>query len=299
MRDDLAGAIAERLSGWFAESARPLPWRDPATTPWAVLVSEVMSQQTQVERVAPRWAAFLERWPTPADFAAASEADAIRAWDRLGYPRRALRLRECAQALVARHGGQVPASYQALLALPGIGPYTAGAVAAFAFGIPAPVVDTNVRRVIARSMDGRAEAWAPSPKRDLEAWHRATDGASREHALAMAAGAMELGATVCTARRPNCAECPIADLCRWLAAGRPALEATDSVPRRRPQPRFSGSIREMRGWILAELRTHGHVPHRDLSNRYGTDDRYERALAGLLEDGLAEAREEHISLPGA
>lgn len=292
---ELAAELAAELAEWFAEAARPLPWRDPATTPWAILVSEVMSQQTQVERVAPRWAAFLERWPTPADFAAASEADAIRAWDRLGYPRRALRLRECAIRIVEEHGGEVPASLERLLELPGLGPYTAGAVAAFAFGIPAPVVDTNVRRVLARAVDGRAEAWAPGPKGDLDAWRRATEGASRELALAVAAGAMELGAVICTARAPKCDVCPIAGRCRWLADGRPAL-GEDEAPRRRPPARFEGSLRQMRGAILAQLREHGALAERSLEGR--EDARFEPALEGLLADGLAARRGATIALPG-
>lgn len=301
-------AIVSAIGRWFAEAARPLPWRAAGTTPWAILVSEVMSQQTQVARVAPRWAAFLERWPTPTDFAGASDADAIRAWDRLGYPRRALRLRECAERIVADHGGEVPSTYAALLALPGLGPYTAGAVAAFAFGIPAPVVDTNVRRVLARAIDGVAQPWAPSARRDVAAWRGATDGASRGDALAMAAGAMELGALVCTARDPACERCPIADRCRWLAEGRPAL-AADAPRPRRPQARYEGSLRQMRGLILAELRRHGARTPAELAAATGAGDgteggpepdpRFERALHGLAADRLVvRGTDGRITLPG-
>ncbi|CAG7845344.1 Adenine DNA glycosylase [Pseudoclavibacter triregionum] len=290
--------LVRRVGAWFAEEARDLPWRRPGTTPWGVLVSEVMSQQTQVARVAPRWEAFLERWPDAATFAAASDADAIRAWERLGYPRRALRLRACAEAIVERHGGEVPASVEALLALPGIGPYTAGAVAAFAFGIPAAVVDTNVRRVLARAIEGRADASAPSPRRDAVAWSRALDGAVRAEAVAFAQGAMELGAVACTARSPRCEACPIADACAWLAAGRPPLEE-GAAPPRRAQPRFAGSLREMRGRLLAELRAHGAVPRAELEGRHGEDERYAKALDSLLADGLAvDEGDGGIALPG-
>src|SRR4051794_2660071 len=151
---------------WYAAHARDLPWRAPGTGPWAVLVSEVMLQQTPVARVEPVWRAWLDRWPTPADLAAASPADVIRAWGKLGYPRRALRLREAAVAVTERHGGVVPAEVAALEALPGIGTYTARAVACFGYGQRQPVVDTNVRRVVARLVHGRAEA-APARAADL------------------------------------------------------------------------------------------------------------------------------------
>src|SRR5690606_7452204 len=136
---------------WFDHAARDLPWRRPECSPWGVLVSEIMLQQTPVVRVLPAWMSWMERWPTPAHLAAASQADAVRAWDRLGYPRRAKRLWECAGEIVRRHGGEVPDDEEELLALPGIGAYTAAAVRSFAFGRRAVVLDTNVRRVIARA----------------------------------------------------------------------------------------------------------------------------------------------------
>src|SRR5215218_8508734 len=146
--------LARSLNAWFADAARPLPWRAAEVSPWAVLVSEVMLQQTQVARVVPRWEAWMERWPTPAALAAEPPSEAVRAWDRLGYPRRALWLHRAAVEIVERHGGEVPADLDALLALQGVGPYTARAVAAFAFGLRYPVVDTNTRRVIARAVTG-------------------------------------------------------------------------------------------------------------------------------------------------
>ena len=162
-------ALVEATVAWYADNARDLPWRRPDASPWAVLVSELMLQQTPVARVLPVHRAWLARWPTPAALAADTPAEAIRMWGKLGYPRRALRLRECAVAIVERHGGRVPADVDALLALPGVGAYTARAVAVFAFGRREPVVDTNVRRVVARAVDGQGDAGPPSPRRDLAA----------------------------------------------------------------------------------------------------------------------------------
>ncbi len=156
--------LADRAIRWYEAAARDLPWRRTGTSAWAVLVSEVMLQQTPVARVEPVWTEWLRRWPSPAALAAEPAGEAIRAWGRLGYPRRALRLHECARALVDRHGGQVPSDVDALLALPGVGGYTARAVAAFAFGQRHPVVDTNVRRLIARAMSGHSR------------WRRCHDG---------------------------------------------------------------------------------------------------------------------------
>src|SRR5688572_11877554 len=192
---DLAGA----LNAWFADAARPLPWRAAEVSPWAVLVSEFMLQQTQVARVAPRWEAWIERWPTPAALAAEPPSEAVRAWDRLGYPRRALWLHRAAVEIVERHGGEVPADLDALLALQGVGPYTARAVAAFAFGLRHPVVDTNTRRVLARAVAGQADSGPPSTARDLAAMERLLPD-DPPSARIVNAATMELGATVCTAR---------------------------------------------------------------------------------------------------
>ncbi len=154
--DDLDD-LHTRVLDWYADHARDLPWRAADRTPWGVLVSEVMLQQTPVARVLPQWLAWMERWPTPSDLADAAPGDAVRAWDRLGYPRRALRLHAAAVALRDEHGGEVPDDHAQLLALPGIGSYTAAAVASFAFGQRYAVVDTNVRRVHARAVTGAAE----------------------------------------------------------------------------------------------------------------------------------------------
>lgn len=292
-------AIAETLDAWFQREARPLPWRTADTTPWGVLLSELMSQQTQLARVIPKWWEFLERWPTPSDLAAATDAEVIRAWDRLGYPRRALRLRALAVALRDQHGGRVPDTVEELLALPGIGPYTAGAVAAFAFGVPAQVVDTNIRRVLARHRGGYAEAWAPSVARDAASWHAMTDELPAPLVVSFAKSSMELGALVCTARTPACERCPIAESCQWRAAGYPPSDA--SIPRRAPQARFAGSLREMRGFILAELRTAPSCTNDSLRARHThegqLDARFEPALTSLLEDRLIVQDGDMLRLP--
>ena len=275
--------LADALGDWFAEHGRALPWREPGFTPWGSLVSEVMLQQTQVSRVVPVLAQWLARWPTPADLASTEPAEAVRAWGRLGYPRRALRLHAAATAITERHGGAVPADLDELLALPGVGDYTARAVAVFAYGRRHPVVDTNIRRVIARAVDGQAEAGPPSTRRDLaamEALLPADDAAAAQFNAAV----MELGAIVCTARSPRCEACPIAGPCRWRELGYPPYDG----PRAAVQPRFEGSDREARGLIMALLRA-GEVPvtAAELAAAVPDAARRERALGTLIGDGLA------------
>ena len=286
-------AIAPAVVDWFADAARPLPWRAADVSPWAVLVSEFMLQQTQVARVVPRWEAWIERWPTPAALAAEPPSEAVRAWDRLGYPRRALWLHRAAVEIVERHGGEVPADLDALLALQGIGPYTARAIAAFAFGLRVPVVDTNTRRVIARSVLGQAEPGPPSTVRDLAAMAELLpldDDAARR----FNAGAMELGATVCTARAPECDVCPIADSCAWRAAGYPAYTG----PRKTVQARFAGSDRQVRGLVMRELRAvHRPVTRGELEPVWSDVAQLDRALTTLVADGLAVGDAEGYRLP--
>ena len=149
-------ALHHRINRWFLDQARDLPWRRDECTPWGVMVSEFMLQQTPVKRVLPVWEEWMRRWPTPADLAAEPASEAVRAWGRLGYPRRAQRLHGAAVAIVEQHGGEVPADYEALLALPGVGSYTAAAISVFAFGLRATVIDTNIRRVHARAVSGKA-----------------------------------------------------------------------------------------------------------------------------------------------
>ncbi|GAB3677839.1 A/G-specific adenine glycosylase [Angustibacter aerolatus] len=254
-----------------------------------MLVSEVMLQQTQVGRVLPRWLEWMDRWPTPADLAAASPGDVLRAWDRLGYPRRALRLHRAAAQLVERHGGQVPADLDALLALDGIGSYTAAAVATFAHGRRHAVVDTNVRRVLVRAVSGRA---LPAPSLTAAELRLAEslvpDDPDRAPRWAIAV--MELGALVCTARAPACPACPVHDRCAWVRAGSPPHDG----PARRTQG-FDGTDRQVRGRLLAVLRAApGPVTDADLAAAVPDADLRDpaqrtRCLASLVEDGLVDA----------
>jgi A/G-specific adenine glycosylase len=267
---------------WYATAARELPWRRPGIDAWAVLVSEVMLQQTPVARVEPVWRQWLDRWPTPGDLAAATPADVIRAWGKLGYPRRALRLREAAIAVVARHGGVVPADVAELEALPGVGTYTARAVACFGYGTPQPVVDTNVRRVVARLVHGRGEA-GTARAADL-ADITALAPAERERAVRFSVASMELGALVCVAGTPRCGVCPVRDVCAWRLAGSPAHDG----PPRRVQ-KFPGTDRQVRGRLLDVLRaTHEPVPAAKLDAAWDDAVQRSRCLDSLLVDGLVE-----------
>ena len=285
---------ADAVVAWFRENARDLPWRRPGFSAWGTLVSEFMLQQTQVSRVVPILEAWLVRWPTPADLAAAPPAEVLRAWGRLGYPRRALALHACATAIAERHGNEVPEDVDDLLALPGIGDYTARAIAVFAHGSRHPVVDTNVRRVLVRAVDGLAQPAAPNARRDLPAMAALLpDDLVAQRAFN--AGVMELGAIVCTARAARCEECPLAATCAWRAAGYPAAAG----PPARRQARFEGSDRQRRGQVLAELRA-ADVPVSDAELAVVLPDAGIRArvLAGLAADGLAEPGPDGWSLPG-
>lgn len=277
-RDDLHA----RVLPWFAAHARELPWRDPSAGAWGVLVSEVMLQQTPVVRVEPAWRAWMARWPAPADLAAASGADVLRAWDRLGYPRRALRLRAAAQVIVDRHGGEVPATEPELLALPGVGSYTAAAIAAFAYRQRAVVLDTNVRRVLERAVGGAALP-PPSLRRAETERAAALLPADTEESAAWNAGLMELGALVCTARSPRCADCPLACSCAWLRAGQPA----DEYANKRRTQAWHGTDRQARGRILADLRAAAHpLADSAVAAEWPDAAQRSRALATLIADGL-------------
>jgi len=280
---DALSDTALAVNSWFRGNARDLPWRRPGFGPWGILVSEFMLQQTPVARVIPRLEEWLERWPTPAALAATPQSEAVRAWGRLGYPRRALYLHGCAVAITERHGGVVPESVPELLALPGVGEYTARAVAAFAFGHRHPVVDTNVRRVLARAISGVADPGPPSTRRDLAAMESELPE-DRDEARVFNAGVMELGAVVCTARAPRCDACPLRDGCRWRAAGYPEYTG----PARVVQKRFEGSDRQVRGLILAELRaSHRPVTREEIAGLWPDAEQVARALAALVADGLA------------
>lgn len=272
------------LIAWFGSNARALPWREPGTSAWGVLMSEVMLQQTPVGRVAPVWEEWVQRWPTPVRMAASTQAEVLRAWGKLGYPRRALRLHTCATTITTEHGGVVPSDVETLLRLPGIGDYTARALTCFAYGQRVPVVDTNVRRAVARAVHGAAQASAPSSTRDHADVERLLP-ADAPSAAVFSAALMELGATVCTARVPRCAQCPLREECRWLAAGRPA-----STEERKPSQRFAGTDRQVRGLLLDVLRENDLPVQRTQLDLVWTTDpsQRDRALDSLLTDGLVE-----------
>jgi A/G-specific adenine glycosylase len=276
--------LHERINAWYAEAGRKhLPWRQPDCSAWGVFLSEVMSQQTPLARVEPVWREWMERWPTPSALAGAAPGDAVRAWGRLGYPRRALRLHEAATAMVERHGGDVPATPGELLALPGVGVYTAAAVSCFAFGIPEVVIDTNVRRVLARTVEGKAY---PSLTLNRAEARLAADSMPTDHHTANTwnVAVMELGALVCIARGPRCGECPVADLCAWNVAGRPAYDG----PPRRGQS-WHGTDRQVRGELLRRLReAHAAVPLAGLEDSSDDLAQVMRCLDSLIADGLVE-----------
>lgn len=281
------------LLAWFDTHARDLPWRGPSAGPWSILVSEFMLQQTPVSRVLPVHEEWLRRWPTPAALAAESPGEAVRAWGRLGYPRRALRLHAAATSIVDQHGGQVPAAYDDLLALPGIGDYTAAAVATFAFGQRHVVLDTNVRRVLARVLAGE-ELPAPSVTRAERDRGAAVLPEDEATAATWSIALMELGALVCSARSPACDLCPVQQRCAWRAAGYPAYDG----PARRAQA-WNGTDRQCRGRLLAVLReSRGPVHRSSLDATWADDTQRSRCLSGLVEDGLvAQVGPETYSLP--
>jgi len=274
-------SLADELIAWYAGAARDLPWRRPGTSPYAVLVSEVMLQQTPVARVLPAYDAWLARWPAAASLAAEAPGEAVRMWGRLGYPRRALRLHAAAVVVVERYGGELPTTVHGLLALPGVGDYTARAVASFALRQRHAVMDTNVRRVVARVVEGVADAAVSRADLVLVEALLPQDA---ERASTSSAALMELGALVCTARAPRCSHCPVTLRCGWRGAGYPPL----ADPVRRPQG-FAGTDRQVRGRLLAVLRDSTTPVAGDLLAEVWEEPvQRGRALAGLVADGLAE-----------
>jgi A/G-specific adenine glycosylase len=276
--------LHERVKAWYAVAGRSeLPWRAPDCSPWGVFLSEVMAQQTPLSRVEPSWREWMERWPTPSALAAASPGDAVHAWGRLGYPRRALRLHEAARVMVERHDGEVPRTYAELLELPGVGAYTAAAVACFAFQTPEVVVDTNVRRVLARTLEGKAFPHLTLTRAELDL---ARESLPEDHHAANTwnVAVMELGALVCVARGPRCGDCPVADFCAWNLAGRPAYDG----PPRRGQA-WHGTDRQVRGVILQRLREGSGPVALGLLTDAGPDTaQVMRCLDSLVADGLVE-----------
>ena len=316
--------IRLRLFDWWSRYARDLPWRFGRTTPWGVLVSEVMSQQTQMSRVVPYWTAWMRVWPDAASLAAAPKAEVITAWGRLGYPRRALRLQECARQVAGQYADRLPRDYDQLVALPGIGDYTASAVMSFAYGERIAVIDTNIRRVLSRVFLGRESTGGAANREERQlAWqvlpedensevsdHHVNGDGSLETADPQIRSAawreppsarwnqavMELGATVCVARKPACDICPLAGHCRFLKAGLPGLGSG----RTRPRQRFAGTDRQIRGSILQALRQASGAPvfRKDLKPLCDDEIRLDRCIASLDEDGLLEIGQDgSLSLP--
>ncbi|UYM06971.1 HhH-GPD family protein [Solicola gregarius] len=279
---DVAALHAACLD-WYGQNARDLPWRRTYATPWHVMVSEFMLQQTPVVRVLPMYEAWVERWPRPADLAAEPVGEAIRAWGRLGYPRRAMRLHECARAIVERHGGEVPEDRDQLRALPGVGEYTSAAIAAFAYGRRHAVLDTNVRRVLSRAITGNEH-----PPRTLTRPERVLAErllpASPPVAARWSVAVMELGALRCSATAPDCDRCPLRTHCAWRRTGYPAHDG----PPRRAQA-YAGTDRQCRGRLLGVLRdSDGPVAGSELRRAWDDHAQRERALDSLVADGLVE-----------
>lgn len=289
-------SLSRELEHWYQTTARDLPWRraefHQQFGAWGTLVSEFMLQQTPVTRVIPHLEAWLERWPTPELMSRATPAEVVQQWANLGYPRRALWLHRAGIQITERHAGAVPREVDALLALSGIGDYTARAVAAFAFGDRHPVVDTNTRRVLARVLDGKSQP-APPARSDLVTMTALLPESDAESAVFNAA-MMELGATVCTARAPKCDQCPIVAFCAWVAAGRP-----DTGDMRRKQARYEGSDRQARGAVLKALREvpDGAVPVDDIIHDWTDLAQRHRAIDSLIADGLIEAVDGMLRLP--
>lgn len=278
---------ALKVIRWYRDNARDLPWRAEGTSAWAVLLSEVMSQQTPVARVIPQWEEWMRRWPTPMEFAKASTDEVLRAWGRLGYPRRALRLLECAREISACYNGEVPKEVDQLLALPGIGDYTARAVACFAYHQAVPVVDTNVRRVYARLVQGTFYA-PPARKSELRL---VADFYPRGQEPECAVALMELGALVCTATSPDCGRCPVRRECAWQRAGCPEPSAEEQAAKKKRVQKFIGTDRQVRGKIMALLRENAEVQRAEIDALWPKPAQLSRALFSLVKDGLAEEHE--------
>jgi A/G-specific adenine glycosylase len=278
----MSSPYADRVLGWYAQHARELPWRAPGVSPWAVLVSEIMLQQTPVSRVLPAYQAWLARWPSPAALAADAPGEAVRQWGRLGYPRRALRLHETATIVTEKYAGELPPTREELLALPGIGAYTAAAVAVFAFGGRHAVLDTNVRRVLARVETGRE---FPGAQPSAAEYRLAESLLPQDEAVAArwSVAVMELGALTCTAAAPRCEECPVTTACAWLAAGRPAAAVRPAAQS------YEGTDRQCRGRLLAVLRdSREPVTQARLDAVWPDPVQRARALDGLVADGLVD-----------
>ena len=270
-------SLEKPITQWFAKNKRELPWR--ATTPWGVMVSEFMLQQTPVARVLPKWIEWMERWPTPAELAKATPAQVITAWGRLGYPRRALRLHESAKIIARDFENEVPDSEEVLRSLPGIGDYTAAAISAFAFGANTLVMDVNIRRVLVRVLDGKEHPTSSPTVRERESRLAILP---RRNADNWAAATMELGALICTSKNPSCNDCPIISQCKWRKNGYPQSELV------RKSQDWHGTDRKCRGTIVQALRENESLTVSAIKKLWPDESQVEKALETLLADNLIE-----------
>ena len=270
-------SLEKPITQWFAINKRELPWR--ATTPWGVMVSEFMLQQTPVARVLPKWIEWMERWPTPAELSKATPAQVITAWGRLGYPRRALRLHESAKIIARDFENEVPDSEEVLRSLPGIGDYTAAAISAFAFGANTLVMDVNIRRVLVRVLDGKEHPTSSPTVRERESRLAILP---RRNADNWAAATMELGALICTSKNPSCNDCPIISQCKWRKNGYPQSELV------RKSQDWHGTDRKCRGTIVQALRESESLTASAIKKLWPDESQVEKALETLLTDNLIE-----------
>jgi A/G-specific adenine glycosylase len=280
-------SLHQPVLAWYKKNKRDLPWRN--TDAWGVLVSEIMLQQTPVARVLPVYTEWMKRWPTPAALAAATPAQVITAWGRLGYPRRALRLHECAKVISTQYKGKIPTSQSELRELPGVGDYTSAAIIAFAFEGRSLVLDINIRRVFARVIDGVEVPTAAPTKTER---HEREELIPVKNPHVWAAATMELGALICTAKNPKCGQCPLADQCIWRSLDYPLSDQ----PKRTQS--WHGTDRQCRGVIVQALRENPALSKKEIMQLWDVPSQVEKALLTLLEDGLlVEQKGQRFSLP--
>jgi A/G-specific adenine glycosylase len=270
---------------WFEENKRDLPWRK--STPWGVLVSEFMLQQTPVNRVLPIWIEWMERWPTPEDLASAKKSELLKAWGRLGYPRRALRLHESATIIAKEFNNQVPQTLEDLRKLPGVGEYTAAAIMAFAYKKESLVLDVNIRRLFSRLLDGQELP----PLHITKTERQSRNELIPKQAHTWAAATMELGALICTATKPKCEICPLAHSCLWRASGYPPSQTT-----KKKVQKWHGTDRQCRGVVIEHLRHTKKADQAKLAELWDNESQLEKCLAALLKDGLITQKNKSFSL---
>ena len=280
-------SLHQPVLAWYKKNKRDLPWR--STDAWGVLVSEIMLQQTPVARVLPFYNEWMKRWPTPAALAAATPAQVITAWGRLGYPRRALRLHECAKVISTQYKGKIPTTQSELRELPGVGDYTSAAIIAFAFEGRSLVLDINIRRVFARVIDGIEVPTAAPTKSERQEREKLIPS---KNPHVWAAATMEFGALICTAKNPKCGQCPLADQCIWRSLDYPLSDQ----PKRTQS--WHGTDRQCRGVIVQALRENPALTKKEIMQLWDVPSQVEKALLTLLEDGLlVEQKGQRFSLP--